>query len=98
MLGGETPFDITEEDTPEAVLKKLNGNKLKLSGGNWDLISNEAKVRTYFLELFVLDIFKAAILSYFLEQVLMEYMDMICSLESNLFFVSINSVRIRSRL
>ena len=44
MLGGETPFDITEDDSPETVLKKLNGNKLKLSGGNWDHVSDEAKV------------------------------------------------------
>ena len=48
MLGGETPFDITEDDTPEQVLKKLNGNKLKLTGGNWDHVSAEAKVSSFF--------------------------------------------------
>ena len=48
MLGGETPFDITEDDTPEQVLKKLNGNKLKLTGGNWDHVSAEAKVSLVF--------------------------------------------------
>ena len=47
MLGGETPFDITEDDSPETVLKKLNGNKLKLSGGNWDHVSDEAKVFSF---------------------------------------------------
>jgi len=43
MLGGETPFDVTENDTPEVVLKKLNSNKIKLSGGNWDYVSEQAK-------------------------------------------------------
>jgi p90 ribosomal S6 kinase len=43
MLGGETPFDVTENDTPEVVLKKLNSNKMKLSGGNWDYVSEQAK-------------------------------------------------------
>ena len=43
MLGGETPFEITENDTPDLVLKKLHANQLKLSGGNWDFVSEDAK-------------------------------------------------------
>jgi p90 ribosomal S6 kinase len=43
MLGGETPFEVTENDPPDLVLKKLHNNKLRLSGGNWDFVSDDAK-------------------------------------------------------
>ena len=43
MLGGETPFEITETDNPDNVLKKLKENKLRLDGGNWDHVSADAK-------------------------------------------------------
>ena len=36
-------------------------------------------------------------IAYFLERILMEHIEMVCSLEFELFFISICSIRIRSR-
>jgi len=43
MLGGQTPFNISESDSEENILKKLNNDELKLTGGNWDFVSDLAK-------------------------------------------------------
>lgn len=43
MLGGQTPFHISETDSEEDILKKLNNDDLKLIGGNWDFVSDLAK-------------------------------------------------------
>ena len=43
MLGGQTPFQILEDDSEETILKKLNHDDLKLTGGNWEFVSDLAK-------------------------------------------------------
>ena len=43
MLGGEAPYEISEGDSDEVVLKKLSESDLCLSGGNWNHISASAK-------------------------------------------------------
>ena len=43
MLGGVAPYEISEGDSEEVVLKKLSESDLCLSGGNWNHISASAK-------------------------------------------------------
>jgi len=40
-----TPFANGPSDTPEEILTRIGGGKFSVSGGNWDTISDMAKVR-----------------------------------------------------
>ncbi|ELV10540.1 Ribosomal protein S6 kinase alpha-6 [Tupaia chinensis] len=44
MLAGYTPFANGPSDTPEEILLRIGNGKFSLSGGNWDNISDGAKV------------------------------------------------------
>uniref|UniRef100_A0A8C6GB19 non-specific serine/threonine protein kinase n=1 Tax=Mus spicilegus TaxID=10103 RepID=A0A8C6GB19_MUSSI len=44
MLAGFTPFANGPDDTPEEILARIGSGKYALSGGNWDSISDAAKV------------------------------------------------------
>uniref|UniRef100_A0A8C3Y268 non-specific serine/threonine protein kinase n=1 Tax=Catharus ustulatus TaxID=91951 RepID=A0A8C3Y268_CATUS len=44
MLAGCTPFANGPSDTPEEILTRIGGGKFSISGGNWDTISDMAKV------------------------------------------------------
>ena len=39
-----TPFANGPDDTPEEILARIGSGKYALSGGNWDSISDAAKV------------------------------------------------------
>ena len=39
-----TPFANGPNDTPEEILLRIGNGKFSLSGGNWDSISDGAKV------------------------------------------------------
>lgn len=41
-----TPFANGPEDTPEEILARIGSGKFSLSGGYWNSVSTEAKVRT----------------------------------------------------
>ncbi|XP_026318849.1 ribosomal protein S6 kinase 2 beta isoform X2 [Hyposmocoma kahamanoa] len=43
MLSGRTPFASTGDDTPEAILARIESGKVELSSGIWRGVSNEAK-------------------------------------------------------
>ncbi|KAJ2951209.1 hypothetical protein O0L34_g5602 [Tuta absoluta] len=43
MLSGRTPFASTGDDTPEAILARIESGKVELSTGVWRNVSNEAK-------------------------------------------------------
>ncbi|KAI5639474.1 protein kinase domain-containing protein [Phthorimaea operculella] len=43
MLSGRTPFASTGDDTPEAILARIESGKVELSTGIWRTVSNEAK-------------------------------------------------------
>uniref|UniRef100_A0A672NKB2 non-specific serine/threonine protein kinase n=1 Tax=Sinocyclocheilus grahami TaxID=75366 RepID=A0A672NKB2_SINGR len=47
MLAGFTPFANGPDDTPEEILARIGSGKFALSGGNWDTVSDAAKVRRY---------------------------------------------------
>lgn len=40
-----TPFANGPEDTPEEILARIGSGKFSLSGGYWNSVSTEAKVR-----------------------------------------------------
>lgn len=40
-----TPFANGPDDTPEEILARIGSGKFALSGGNWDTVSDAAKVR-----------------------------------------------------
>ncbi|KAH1165215.1 hypothetical protein KIL84_022774 [Mauremys mutica] len=44
MLAGYTPFANGPNDTPEEILLRIGSGKFSLSGGNWDTVSDAAKV------------------------------------------------------
>ncbi|XP_044779942.1 ribosomal protein S6 kinase alpha-2 isoform X3 [Bubalus bubalis] len=44
MLAGFTPFANGPDDTPEDILARISSGKYALSGGNWDSISDAAKM------------------------------------------------------
>uniref|UniRef100_A0A8B9GIQ3 non-specific serine/threonine protein kinase n=1 Tax=Amazona collaria TaxID=241587 RepID=A0A8B9GIQ3_9PSIT len=44
MLAGYTPFANGPNDTPEEILVRIGSGKFSLSGGNWDTVSDAAKV------------------------------------------------------
>lgn len=39
-----TPFASGPDDTPEEILARIGSGKYTLSGGNWDMVSDAAKV------------------------------------------------------
>lgn len=39
-----TPFANGPNDTPEEILVRIGSGKFSLSGGNWDTVSDAAKV------------------------------------------------------
>lgn len=39
-----TPFANGPDDTPEEILARIGSGKYALSGGNWDTVSDAAKV------------------------------------------------------
>ncbi|XP_047525186.1 ribosomal protein S6 kinase 2 beta isoform X1 [Pieris napi] len=43
MLSGRTPFASTGDDTPEAILTRIESGKVDLSGGAWRQVSTEAR-------------------------------------------------------
>ncbi|CAK1555154.1 unnamed protein product [Leptosia nina] len=43
MLSGRTPFATTGDDTPEAILARIESGKVEVSGGAWRYVSNEAR-------------------------------------------------------
>lgn len=43
MLAGHTPFANGPNDTPNDILSRIGVGKFKLSGGNWDSVSEAAK-------------------------------------------------------
>ncbi|KPI94128.1 Ribosomal protein S6 kinase alpha-2 [Papilio xuthus] len=43
MLSGRTPFASTGDDTPEAILARIESGKVELSEGPWRSVSAEAK-------------------------------------------------------
>ncbi|CAH4034028.1 ribosomal protein S6 kinase 2 beta [Pieris brassicae] len=43
MLSGRTPFASTGDDTPEAILARIESGKVDLSGGAWRQVSTEAR-------------------------------------------------------
>ncbi|KAM7160134.1 ribosomal protein S6 kinase alpha-6 isoform 2-T2 [Macrochelys suwanniensis] len=47
MLAGYTPFANGPNDTPEEILLRIGSGKFSLSGGNWDTVSDAAKVTCY---------------------------------------------------
>ncbi|CAO2628806.1 Ribosomal protein S6 kinase alpha-2 [Lemmus lemmus] len=47
MLAGFTPFANGPDDTPEEILARIGSGKYALSGGNWDSISDAAKVSIF---------------------------------------------------
>ncbi|XP_052606752.1 ribosomal protein S6 kinase alpha-2 isoform X6 [Peromyscus californicus insignis] len=47
MLAGFTPFANGPDDTPEEILARIGSGKYALSGGNWDSISDAAKVSVF---------------------------------------------------
>lgn len=40
-----TPFANGPDDTPEEILARIGSGKYILTGGNWDMVSDSAKVR-----------------------------------------------------
>ncbi|XP_075059401.1 ribosomal protein S6 kinase alpha-2 isoform X2 [Mixophyes fleayi] len=54
MIAGFTPFANGPEDTPEEILARIGSGKYVLTGGNWDSVSDAAKVtRTLWLKCFM---------------------------------------------
>ncbi|XP_057161358.1 ribosomal protein S6 kinase alpha-1 isoform X2 [Ursus arctos] len=49
MLAGYTPFANGPSDTPEEILTRIGSGKFTLSGGNWNTVSETAKVLPIFL-------------------------------------------------
>uniref|UniRef100_A0A671PF55 non-specific serine/threonine protein kinase n=1 Tax=Sinocyclocheilus anshuiensis TaxID=1608454 RepID=A0A671PF55_9TELE len=49
MLAGFTPFANGPDDTPEEILARIGSGKFALSGGNWDTVSDAAKVSYLYL-------------------------------------------------
>ena len=47
MLAGYTPFANGPDDTPSDILKRIEGGKFNLSGGNWKSVSDIAKVLNF---------------------------------------------------
>ncbi|XP_047990075.1 ribosomal protein S6 kinase 2 beta isoform X2 [Leguminivora glycinivorella] len=43
MLSGRTPFASTGDDSPEAILTRIESGKVELSSGVWRSVSSEAK-------------------------------------------------------
>lgn len=43
-LTSYTPFANGPNDTPEEILVRIGSGKFSLSGGNWDTVSDAAKV------------------------------------------------------
>lgn len=46
-----TPFANGPDDTPEEILARIGSGKYALTGGNWDSVSDTAKVSEHFLRL-----------------------------------------------
>ena len=47
MLAGHTPFAHGPSDTENDILRRIGEGKFTTSGGNWDSVSNMAKVRVH---------------------------------------------------
>lgn len=45
LLNRFTPFANGPDDTPEEILARIGSGKYALAGGNWDSISDAAKVK-----------------------------------------------------
>ncbi|VVD00505.1 unnamed protein product, partial [Leptidea sinapis] len=43
MLSGRTPFATTGDDTPEAILARIESGKVEVSSGPWRYVSSEAR-------------------------------------------------------
>jgi len=43
MLSGKTPFANGPTDSPDEILKRINGSKFQLDSGHWASVSNDAK-------------------------------------------------------
>lgn len=41
-----SPFASSSEDTAEEILAQIGSGKFIITGGNWDLVSDAAKVKT----------------------------------------------------
>jgi len=50
-----TPFANGPNDTPEEILVRIGSGKFSLSGGNWDTVSDAAKVSMCFVLIFLLN-------------------------------------------
>ena len=52
FLNRFTPFANGPDDTPEEILARIGSGKYALTGGNWDSVSDTAKVSERFLRVF----------------------------------------------
>ena len=52
FLNRFTPFANGPDDTPEEILARIGSGKYALTGGNWDSVSDTAKVSEHFLRIF----------------------------------------------
>uniref|UniRef100_A0A4W6CIS3 Ribosomal protein S6 kinase n=1 Tax=Lates calcarifer TaxID=8187 RepID=A0A4W6CIS3_LATCA len=48
MIAGFSPFASSSEDTAEEILAQIGSGKFIITGGNWDLVSDAAKVIFYY--------------------------------------------------
>lgn len=49
LLASFSPFASSSEDTAEEILAQIGCGKFIITGGNWDLVSEAAKVKMNFL-------------------------------------------------
>lgn len=48
-----TPFANGPEDTPNEILNRIGNGHFSLAGGNWDTVSDAAKVEQTFPQIFI---------------------------------------------
>lgn len=48
LLASFSPFASSSEDTAEEILAQIGCGKFVITGGNWDLVSDTAKVQFLF--------------------------------------------------
>lgn len=48
LLSSFSPFASSSEDTAEEILAQIGSGKFIITGGNWDLVSDAAKVKYNF--------------------------------------------------
>jgi len=58
MLVGRTPFAQNNTDSPNTILRRIEGGEFSMTGGNWDAVSPAGKVISfhYFLKIILLKI------------------------------------------